>query len=68
MDKSEVFTFNFNGRPLTLVAKKSSCVLKFYKFTPVGSELARLISDNVDDAYLQHLKSALSESFSVVEG
>ncbi|MEH6384022.1 MAG: TIGR03899 family protein [Colwellia sp.] len=68
MDKSEVFTFNFNGRPLTLVAKKSSCVLKFYKFTPVGSELARLISDNVDDAYLQHLKSAINESFSVVEG
>lgn len=68
MNKSESFHFNFNGKPLTLTAKKSSCVLKFYKFTPIGSELARLISDNIDDVYLQHLKSALSENFSIIEG
>jgi uncharacterized repeat protein (TIGR03899 family) len=66
--KSESFYFNFNGKPLTLTAKKSSCVLKFYKFTPIGSELARLISDNIDDVYLQYLKSALSENFSIIEG
>jgi len=68
MDKNESFHFNFGGAPLTLTANKSSCVLKFYKFTPIGSELAQLISDSGDNDYLLHLKSTLSENFLIVEG
>jgi len=68
MDKLEAFHFTFDGSPLTLSAKKANCVLQFYKFTPIGSELARLISDSGDSDYLQHLKSALSENFSIIEG
>mgnify|MGYP000034599927 CR=1 FL=1 len=68
MNKKESFHFHFNGEPLTLTAKKSSCVLKFYKFTPIGSELANLISDNGDVDYLKHIKSALSENFMISEG
>jgi uncharacterized repeat protein (TIGR03899 family) len=68
MDKSEAFHFTFNGSPLTLSAKKVNCVLQFYKFTPIGSELARLINDSGDSDYLQHLKSGLSENFLIVEG
>jgi uncharacterized repeat protein (TIGR03899 family) len=67
MDKQEAFHFNFNGSPLTLTAKKSTCVLKFYKFTPIGSELANLISDNGDSNYLSHLKKALSVNFLISE-
>lgn len=67
MNKYEKFTFSFNNTPLTLAAKKKSCVLKFYKFTPIGSELASLISANGDNDYLQFLKSELSVNFSVVE-
>lgn len=63
MNKKEAFHFSFNGAPLTLTAKKSSCVLKFYKFTPIGSELAHLISDNGDNDYMSHLKSELSVNF-----
>jgi uncharacterized repeat protein (TIGR03899 family) len=68
MSKLEAFHFSFNGSPLTLSAKKSNCLLQFYKFTPIGSELARLISDSGDNEYLQHLKSALNENFLIVEG
>jgi len=68
MDKNETLNFNFNDVPLTLTAKKSSCVLKFYKFTPIGSELASLISTNGDNDYLQHLKNTLNVNFSIVEG
>jgi len=68
MNNQESFHFHFNGEPLTLTAKKSSCVLKFYKFTPIGSELANLISDNGDVEYLQHIKLTLSENFMINEG
>jgi uncharacterized repeat protein (TIGR03899 family) len=67
MNKNENFNFNFNNAPLTVTAKKTSCVLKFYKFTPIGSELAYLISDDGDDDYLQHLKKELSVNFSISE-
>jgi uncharacterized repeat protein (TIGR03899 family) len=67
MNKNETFHFIFNNSPLSFTAKKQSCVLKFYKFTPVGSELVSLISTNGDNDYLQYLKSELSVNFSVVE-
>lgn len=67
INKRETLNFNFNGKPLTFTAQKSSCVLKFYKFTPIGSELANLISDNGDEEYLQHLKTALSANFSITD-
>ena len=67
MNKQEAFHFYFNGSPLTLTAKKSSCVLKFFKFTPIGSELAQLINDNGDCDYLSHLKNRLSANFLVSE-
>ena len=67
MDKQEAFHFNFNNSPLTITAKKTSCVLKFYKFTPIGSELACLVNANGDNDYLQHLKNALNVNFSIIE-
>lgn len=65
--KKENLNFYFNNAPLTLTAKKSSCVLKFYKFTPIGSELAGLINAIGDKDYLQHLKNELSVNFSIFE-
>jgi uncharacterized repeat protein (TIGR03899 family) len=67
MNKQESLHFNFNGEPLTFTAKKTSCVLKFYKFTPIGSELAKLISDNGDVEYLQFIQSALCENFVIIK-
>jgi uncharacterized repeat protein (TIGR03899 family) len=65
LNKGEKVTFNFNGQNLVLTAKANQCVLNFYKFTPVGSELALLISDNPHKEFLPLLKTSLKPHFSV---
>ncbi len=67
LNKKEKLNFNFNNIQLTLTAKKPSSVLKFYKFTPIGSELACLINAIGDKDYLQDLKNELSVNFSIAE-
>lgn len=61
----EKVNFNFNGQNIQLTANKKKCVLTFYKFTPVGSELAFLISDNPHKEFIPLLKSSLRGVFSV---
>jgi uncharacterized repeat protein (TIGR03899 family) len=63
--KGEKIQFNYNGKSVSFVAKKADCILTFYKFTPIGTELAHLINDNVDESYLSILKTKLSENFSI---
>lgn len=65
MAKGEAVNFNYNGQNLALVTTKSDCILRFYKFTPTGVELARLISDNPDTDYISLLKSQLQHHFSI---
>ena len=61
--KNENVQFNYNGQALTLSALKNNSVLSFYKFTPIGSELAALIGDKPDNDYLNGLKKQLSHHF-----
>lgn len=63
--KGDVLQFNYNGLPLKLTAKKSNISIQFYKFTPLGAELAHLISDKSNDEYFEHLKEKLSYFFSI---
>jgi len=63
--KNEQLHFSFNGTGLTLVTKKANCILSFYKLTPIGTELASMISDVADDKYLQSLKQLLNYHFSI---
>ena len=63
--KNEELHFNYNGCPLNLSAKKGNCILSFYKLSPVGTELANLISDNPDEQYFQSLKKQLSYHFNI---
>ena len=63
--KGEKIQFNYNGKQLSLVASKVDCILTFYKFTPIGTELAHLVADNVDNDYLTALKNQLAENFAV---
>ena len=65
LQKGEQVVFNYNGQNLTLTAKANQCGLRFYKFTPIGSELALLISDNPDEDLVPLLKSSLHAHFSV---
>jgi len=63
LQKGEELSFNFNGQNLTLTAKSKQCGLIFYKFTPIGSELALLISDNPNKDFLAVLKASLQPHF-----
>jgi uncharacterized repeat protein (TIGR03899 family) len=63
MSKGEVLQFSYNGLPLKLTAKKANVSIQFYKFTPLGTELAHLISDKGNDEFFEHLKNTLSHYF-----
>lgn len=61
--KGEEIVFKHSGSPLVLKAKKNDVVLRFYKFTSVGAELAQLIAEKSDDELTHQLKSKLSHHF-----
>ena len=63
--KQEELHFSYNGIPLNLVGKKANCIISFYKFTPIGSELAHLISDKPDTEFLSVMQQQLSHHFIV---
>ncbi|WP_206483235.1 TIGR03899 family protein [Thalassotalea sp. G2M2-11] len=65
ISKGESISLNYNGSPFTIVADKNNCLLRFYKFTPVGSELAQLIGDNANQKYFNSIKQAFSGLFSI---
>jgi len=65
MSKEEKLNFSFNGLPLKLSAKKDKVSLQFYKFTPLGAELANLITDKPNDEFFIYLKTQLSQHFEV---
>lgn len=63
--KGEQLHFSYNGKNMVLSASKNNCLISFYKFTPVGSELAQLIGDNPDNKYLSALKQGLIGLFDI---
>jgi len=65
MEKGEKLNFYFNGTPLRLSCKKSNVVVQFYKFTPIGAELASLISDKPNDEFFSVLKQQLRHHFEI---
>ncbi|MBU2871437.1 TIGR03899 family protein [Colwellia sp. E2M01] len=65
INKDETLQFIYNGVPLKIVANKADVNLQFYKFTPLGTELAQLIGDKGNDGFLEHLKKQLSHYFVV---
>jgi uncharacterized repeat protein (TIGR03899 family) len=65
MTNGELLNFNYNGTPLKLSCKKANIALQFYKFTPIGTELANLISDKQNKDFFSTLKQQLSLHFDV---
>jgi len=65
MASGDSLNFTYNGLPLKLNGKKPKITLEFYKFTPIGTELAHLISDKPDDDFLTMLKQQLSHHFEI---
>ena len=65
MASGETLNLNYNGVPLKLTGKKQNTAIQFYKFTPIGTELAHLISDKPNDDFLAMLKQQLSHHFEI---
>ncbi|GLX78946.1 TIGR03899 family protein [Thalassotalea insulae] len=63
--KGESISLNYNGMPLTFNAERNNCLLSFYKFTPIGTELAQLIADNANNKYLTTIKQELAGLFRI---
>ena len=63
MKKGDELSFKHNGTPTVFQSKKNNISLQFYKFTPVGAELALLIADKPDENTRKSLLSALSYHF-----
>ena len=64
----DVLQFSYNGSPIKLTAKKSDLCLQFYKFTPLGTELAHLINDKSNDRFFEHLNTLFSHYFILGSG
>lgn len=49
-----------------LAPKRGSLFLNYYKFTPTGAELSKLVTSDGSDTYIEKLKAMLSADFEVV--
>ncbi len=49
----------------TLTCKTQGVALVYYKFTPVGSELFKLVGKNTNPPYMQNIKAILTEVFNI---
>jgi uncharacterized repeat protein (TIGR03899 family) len=65
MASGETLNFYYNGSPLKLSCKKPNIAIQFYKFTPIGTELANLISDKPNDDFFTVLKQQLRHHFNL---
>ena len=65
MASGETLNFYYNGSPLKLSSKKNNIAIQFYKFTPIGTELANLITDKLNDEFFAALKQQLKHHFEV---
>ena len=65
MEGGDTLNFNYNGLSLKLKAEKPKVTLQFYKFTPIGTELANLISNKPNDEFFSALKQQLGHHFEV---
>lgn len=65
LSKNEEIAFNYHGKPLILSPKKNNCILSFYKFTQIGTELARLIADKSNEDYLNEMNNTVGILFNI---
>jgi uncharacterized repeat protein (TIGR03899 family) len=67
LNQHDTIVFTYNGAPLKISAKKANVVLQFYKLTPLGAELAHLISDKPNEEFFTYLKKQLSQHFIITD-
>lgn len=65
LTKGETLNFYYSNMPLKLNCRSNNIALQFYKFTPIGTELANLITDKPNNTFFDTLKQQLSHHFDV---
>lgn len=61
----EEVQFEIGGTKTTFCAAKGDVILQYYKLSPIGVELAHLVSTKPNEKYLTHLKEKMSRHFTV---
>jgi uncharacterized repeat protein (TIGR03899 family) len=54
------------GQTLVLSAKRSGTTLVYYKFTPTGAELCKLVTRKRQDTYVKSLRTILGNAFNIL--
>jgi uncharacterized repeat protein (TIGR03899 family) len=54
------------GQTLSLTAKRTGTTLVYYKFTPTGAELCKLVTRKRQDTYVKSLRTTLSNAFDLI--
>lgn len=65
--KGDAVPLIYNGVSLHLTPIKKNSLLMFYKFTPIGAELAKLIGDKPDNSFINHLKKDIGTLFHITQ-
>lgn len=65
LNKETTLTLKFANDSMTLAPKHRQLLISYYKFTSVGSELARLLPRKSSDGFIQHIKQTFNPHFSV---
>lgn len=63
--KGEHVQFEIGGITTSFVAAKNDVILQYYKLSPIGVELANLVSTKPNETYLKHLEEKMSRHFTV---
>lgn len=66
LPKGQEMVLMFGNKSTIIKPVHDHCVLNFYKFTPAGSELAKLVHEPTNSEYLTQLSTTLSHDFQVV--
>ncbi|RJG42055.1 TIGR03899 family protein [Motilimonas pumila] len=68
MQPGQELKLNCNDHMISLAANGKKLKLYYYKFTPVGNELASLIPAEMEAAYIKALTELLERNFQVASG
>ena len=65
IDKGTSIALKFSAQNVTLQAKTRNMLMTYYKFTAVGSELARLLPKQHSEPFTEHIKTLFTPHFIV---
>lgn len=65
LDKGASMALKFSNQNVSLQAKSKRMLMTYYKFTTVGSEMARLLPKQDSERFIEHIREIFTPHFSV---